>query len=228
MIFNPRYVPSYQGEDQLVKSNFYAEVKQQVLHSLGISSVLFEKYHQQNTNLRHSEYKCLLTKNGKKHAYLITPNAHKYAKEVLQLGDTISGDSSSCKSGIEFELNKAGDSLGSYLIGDTFNNEIMASYITASSQLTKATLSVLDDTGNYKITYDGAPEKPTKNPSYPTNPTRERPESSSGNQPISESTPTPKPVNPVEPTGGNVNHDKPQKNMSARVVAIMRNTKRES
>ncbi|EAY20145.1 GP63-like [Trichomonas vaginalis G3] len=132
----------------------------ELTHTLGFALNFFEKYHPPESTEVYKDPVCKLTKYKKNYLFLVTPNAHVYAKKRFGVETFIGDNGTSCPAGIEMEDGGSIGTAGSHLEARTYNSENMIGtdigYPVPFLRFTDATLAVLMDTGNYKINWANA------------------------------------------------------------------------
>lgn len=137
----------------------------EIIHALGISSTAMKPENEggiwknpdtQDFYQSNDELFCSLNIGGVDRKYLITPNAHKYAKRHFGV-DKFNNGVDECKSGIEIENSGGEGTAGSHPDLRTSYGDLMAGLSVSTTvpieRFTEVTMAMLMDTGFYEIDY---------------------------------------------------------------------------
>ena len=155
---NGQFVPETAQSESTSPNDFFYTCIHEIFHALGISQDSFLDYHPKGDNTPYSDIFCTLNDatTGKRHKFLVTPHAHKFA--VMQYGvDEFVVGNSRCKSGIEIEDGGGQGTAGSHPECRIANSELMVGVSLESAgefqRFTALSAAMLLDTGNYDINW---------------------------------------------------------------------------
>ncbi|EAX94826.1 GP63-like [Trichomonas vaginalis G3] len=168
------FIPTKVESEENADSSFFPGVIHVMFNLLGISKNQFQNYHSYENSSKYSSIFCWLNISGKVMKFITTPYAHIFATKHFGT-DTFVGDNGTCPSGIEIENSGGSGIAGSSLEGRVYMTDIMTGLSLQQggqfNRLTDASMALLQDTGNYKVTWSmgqplvwGNPESIDGNP----------------------------------------------------------------